>query len=70
MQAGELGEIADELDLFAKPLWNCPETDFECFHDILLLGGNEACLASFLMACLAAFLTAFLATFLTELFGE
>ena len=74
MQAGEFCRITDELDLFAKPFRHCPKTDLECFHDILLLGGNEtflvACLASFLTSFLTSFLAALIATFFTELFGE
>ena len=70
MQAGELGEIADEHDLFAKPFRDCPKTDLECFHDILLLGGNETFLMTFLMTFLTTFLTTFLVACLAALYAK
>ena len=61
-QGLQLGGIGDQLDFFAQTFRNSIESDFQGFEDVLLLGENQAFLATLL--------TAFADTFLAELFGE
>ena len=58
--------VGDRFDLLTQALWNALEADFQRFEDSLLLGEDQAFLATFL----TALLTTFADTLLAELFGE